>query len=152
MHPPSLEVSDPELARWLADLNIRIWEPVVYRDKFGTREGREEKGKLSKGQWAKVREVMASGNVILTLHDYGGFVLHLSMWTYPVSDFEEEPVCLLTVSDKHLKGVGSGLNTPTEDEGLWGIVRPFTHSDANVAAVRTFLPDHAIKERSRYNY
>ena len=152
MHPASLEISNPELARWLADLNTLIWEPFVHEDRFGRHECQKEKRKLSEEEWGKIKEVIASGNVILTLGDAWGFVLYLSIWTYPASDVEEESVLLLTISNNHLEGVRSGLNTPTEDEGMWGVVRPFTHSDANVAAVRTFFPDDEIKARSAYSY
>lgn len=143
---------DSELSRWLAQLDADIWKPVTYGDKLGSREGREEKRKLSKEEWRKVKKVIASKNVILTLHDYGGFVLYVSLWDYPTSIFEDSAVLLLTISDHHLEGVSSGLNAPTEKEGLWGIVKPFTHSRANKAAVKAFLPDHEIKERSAYDY
>ena len=143
---------DPELARWLAHLDTLIWKPVLYDDKFGPRECRVEDGALSEEKWSKVKEVIASGNVILTLHDYGGLVLYVSIWAYPAFGCKKEPSRLLTVGDKHLVGISSGLNAPTEKEGLWGIIKPFTHRRANKAAVKAFLPDHEIKERSAYEY
>lgn len=155
--PPSLarqplKALDSELSRRLTHLDTLIWKPVIYRDQFGSREGRVEDGALSKEKWGKVKEVIASGNVILTLHDYGGLVLYVSIWSYPDSIFEGSPVRLLTVGNTHLVGISSGLNAPTEEEGLWGIVKPFTHSTENKVAVEAFLPDHKIEERSVYDY
>lgn len=145
---------DPELSRWLVQLDSDIWESVMYGGKFGPREVREEKRQLSKEEWRKVKKVIASKKVMLTLHGYQGFKLYVSLWSYPDSIFEGSPVCLLTISSKHLHlvGISSGLNAPTEEEGLWGIVKLFTHSRVNKAAVKAFLPDHEIKERSSYDY
>jgi len=143
---------DPELARWLAHLDTLIWRPVVYNDRLGRHPDREEDGVLSEVKWSKVKEVISSGNVILTLGDLWGFVLYVSLWSYPASSCKKKPSLLLTITDKHLEGISSGLNAPTEKEGLWGIVKPFTHSRANKAAVKAFLPDYEIKERSAYDY
>ena len=150
--PQPSKALDPELSRWLTQLDAGIWKPVTYSDKFGLREGREEKRKLSKEEWRKVKKVIASKNVILTLHDGGGLVLYASLWEYPASIFEDNTVLLLTISNHHLEGVSSGLNARTEKGGLWGIVKPFTHSRANKSAVKAFLPGHEIKERSAHDY
>lgn len=154
MHPQSLEISDPELARWLVHLDTLKWTPVVYRNRLGAWKGREEYGGLSEEEWNKVREVIASGNVMLTLHDYQGSRLYVSLWSYPVSKFEEIAVRLLTIGNKHLEHlrISSGLYPHAEYEGLWGIVYPFTHSKENIAAVQAYLPDHQIMDLSQYEY
>lgn len=152
MHPPSLEVSNPELSIWLSSLEASIWKDIYYEDKWGVHSAREEARKLTKEEWHIVRGVISSGNVILTLADNFGLVLRVSIWSYPASVFEEESKLLLTITNNHVEELRSGLNTPTEREGLWGIVHPFTHSEANKLAVQSFILGEHIGDRQEYNY
>ncbi len=131
--PKPLTETHPRLTAWLKKTNDDIWERHEQRTCGGyTLPWSSEKRLLEDWEWKRILSLMNSGKVIVTVSAAQGFVLFLSLWSYPSSP-KNEPELLIYVSNDHLKNMRSGLNS--DQGGFWQLITPLTHSEANMRAV-----------------